>query len=167
MAGATGPCCQGLVDFVNVYSNLDQTIAAFGNPGSNVLFELANEVSSDFDITMAATTGQITFLRTGVYLMSFSVSGLLVAFPFPTPLWSFGLFRNGTLIPGSVFSSFSLAPDIILTSAASSCIVQINAGDVVTLQNTTIAAVNLISTAFGSAAPVNSTSLNVTLLQAL
>jgi hypothetical protein len=167
VAGPEGPCCPGVVNYLNLYSNLDQTVAAFGSPGSSVLFELANEVTPDFDITLAPTTGQVTFLRKGVYLMSFTVTGLLAAFPFPTPIWSFGLFVNGTLVPGSVFSSFSLAPDIILTSAASSVVVQVNAGDVLTLQNTTVAAVNLISSAFGSAAPVNSTSLNVTLLQAL
>jgi len=165
--GPEGPCCPGVTDYINVYSNQDQTVAAYSNPGSTVLFELANQVSSDFDISLAPTTGQITFLRKGIYELSFTVTGLLVAFPFPTPIWSFGLFLNGTLVPGSVFASFSLAPDIILTSAASSCIIQVNAGDVLTLRNTTLGAVNLISSAFGSAVPVNSSSLNATLIQAL
>jgi hypothetical protein len=95
--GPEGPCCPGVVNYANLFSNLNQTLASSGNPGSVVLFEQANAVlATDFDISLAPTTGQITFLSGGIYEISYSTTGL-VLFPTPVPTWSFGLFLDNTV----------------------------------------------------------------------
>lgn len=166
--GPMGPCCPVTIPFANVFSNVDQVIAPAGNPGDIVLFNAANAVSaSAFDISAVGTTGQIVFLKNGIYSLDTLVEGLLADFPFPVPVWAFGLFLDGVFIPGSNFASFSLSPDIILTHAGAAVITQVNAGQVLTLQNTSTGTVDLRSSAVGSTVPITSAAINITLLQAL
>jgi Collagen triple helix repeat (20 copies) len=162
--GPQGPCCQlpgGSTTVANVYSVLDQSIPS----GGVVLFEAANVVSvSDFDVSLAPTTGAVTFLTTGVYHISWTVEGQLTPpFPAPVPAWSFTLYLDGAPIPGSTFSSFTLFPDEATTTAAGTVIVSVAAGQVLTLQSSSTLPVSIVSTIPGSLLPETSSSIVIEL----
>jgi Collagen triple helix repeat (20 copies) len=159
--GDQGPCCVPTVAFANVFNEDEQLIDTLGNPNDTVLFSNNNAVSSDFDISSISSTGEIRFLRTGVYSIEYTVEGLLNDFDFPVPIWTFGLFLNNGLIPGSVFGSFSLSPDIILTHTGGGVIISVNAGDLLTLKNTSTLPVSIVSSPLGSLFPTASASINI------
>lgn len=158
-AGPQGPCCSNVVStsMANVYSLLDQTMAS----GEAVTFENTNAiVTADYDTSLTSTTGAITFLKAGIYSIGFTVEGQLTPpFPAPVPAWSFSLYLDGTPVPGGCFSSFTLFPDELTTTAAGTVIVQVNAGQVLTLQSTATLPVSIISNIPGSIIPVTSASL--------
>lgn len=157
--GAQGPCCPGSSSSTlgtNVYSVMDQSIPSNGV----VLFESANVSSSAFNISLAPTTGQIAFLATGIYRISWTVEGQLTPpFPAPVPAWSFTLFLDGSPVPGSTFSSFTLFPDEATSTAAGTVIIAVTAGQVLTLQSSSTLPVSIISTIPGSLFPETSASI--------
>jgi hypothetical protein len=159
--GPQGPCCPSILAFANVYNNSSQLTGAFGDATDVVLFDSNNAVSAHFDLTSMSTTGEIRFLRSGIYSIEFTIEGLLDNFAFPVPIWTFGLFLDNILIPGSIFGSFSLSPDIIMTHAGGEVIIQVNAGQVLTLRNTSIEAVNIVGSPLGSALPTTPASVNI------
>ncbi len=75
--GPQGPCCSSTTttsSAASLYSLLDQSIL----PGSSVLFENTGLVTPiDFDLSLVATTGEITFLKSGIYNISWRADGLL------------------------------------------------------------------------------------------
>ncbi len=161
-AGATGPvgpCCpSGSTKAVaNLYSVLNQPIS----PGAVVTFENSNAVTGTaFDFSLASTTGQVTFLKTGLYTLQWEVEGQLTPpFPAPVPAWAFALYLNGVTVPGSCFSSFTLFPEESTKAAAGAVTVAVTAGQVLTLQSTSTLPVNIVSSLFGSLLPVTSASL--------
>lgn len=166
IVGPQGPCCgnTATVSYANVFSNLDQTIASTGLPGDTVLFEGVNPTTADVDISMAATTGAIVLNTAGVYKIDYVVQGLTDTFPFPTPVWSFGIFLDSAVIPGSVVSSFALAPDVILTHSNGTVIVTVAAGQTITMQNTGTLATDLVATPIGSVLPCASAAISIVLL---
>jgi len=159
LTGPQGPCCNNFVisSIANIYSLQDQSI----DSGENVTFENTNAiVSADYDTTLASTTGQITFLKSGIYSIGFTVEGQLTPpFPAPTPAWSFSLYLDGVPVSGACFSSFTLFPDELTTTAAGTVIVPVNAGQVLTLQSSSTLPVSIISSVPGSIIPVTSASL--------
>lgn len=156
--GPDGPCAPVISAFTNVYSLADQTIA----PGQSVMLELSSANSGDFDITLAGTTGQVTVLASGYYLLNWGIDGLLTPpYPNPVPAWSFGIYINGVFLPGSAQGSFTITPDAIVKHASSYFIIHLNAGDVLTLVNTSTLPVNVVSNPFGSSVPTAAARLNI------
>lgn len=157
--GPQGPCCSSSVNsaVLNLYSLLDQSIA----PGSVVAFENANATTPlAFDTSLASTTGEITFLSGGVFGITWNVEGQLTPpFPAPVPAWSFSLFLDGIPVSGACFSSFTLFPEELTTSAGGKVIISVAAGQVLTLQNTSTLPVSVVSGLPGSTIPVVSTAL--------
>ncbi len=157
--GPQGPCCSNIVShsMANVYSLLDQAMPS----GASVMFQNTNAiVAADYDTTLMNVTGAITFLKTGIYSIGFTVEGQLTPpFPSPTPAWSFSLYLDGVPIPGACFSSFTLFPDELTTTAAGTVIVPVNAGQVLTLRSTSTLPVSITSSLAGSTIPVTSASL--------
>jgi hypothetical protein len=141
----------------NVYSLLDQAVPS----GASVLFQNTNAiVAADYDTSLMSTTGAITFLKTGTYSIGFTVEGQLTPpFPSPVPAWSFSLYLDGIPVPGGCFSSFTLFPDELVTTAAGTVVVPVNAGQVLTLQSTSTLPVSITSSLSGSTIPVTSASL--------
>lgn len=89
--GPQGPCCPGqggIISAANVYSLVDQMIPS----GGVVTFESANVVTSDYDVSMAPTTGGVAFLNTGIYRISWTVEGQLT--PPSQPQCQPGLFLS-------------------------------------------------------------------------
>ena len=159
VVGPTGPCCPVSLSVANIYSVEDQTIST----NQSVLFQNVNAIAvADYDISLMATTGEVIFLKTGIYAISFTVEGLLTPpFPDPVPAWSFSLYLDGSPVPGGCFSSFTLFPDQLTTTAAGKVIVYVASGQVLTLQSTSILPVNIVSSVFGSIIPVTSASITI------
>ena len=162
--GAQGPCCPITGSYTSVYSLFDQDIP----PGGSPFLENVSATTASFDLTLAPTTGQITVLKSGVYLVNWGVDGLLTPpYPAPVPAWSFGVFVNGSLDPSTVSGSFSITPDDICTHNSAVSIITLMAGDVIQLVNTSTMTVTATGTVFGSAVPVAAARLNLSLLTAL
>ncbi len=154
VTGLQGPCCQtpaNAAPYANVYSQLDQSVA----PGNAVVLESVNAITStSFDVSMASINGQITFLKSGIYSVDWMLEGRLTPpFPSPVPAWSFSLYLDGTPIPGSCFSAFTLFPEELTRSCRGGVIISVNAGQVLTLQSTSILPVSIITSVPGSLLP--------------
>lgn len=159
--GPQGPCCGTTASTVvaGLYSLVDQSLPA----GSPVLFENTNTITpGDFDISLASSTGQITFLTAGTYSITWRVDGQLTPpFPDPVPAWSLSLFLDGIPVPGSCFAGFSLFPDLLTSNGASNVIVVIGEGQVLTLQNSSLLPISLIASTPGSALQQISATLSI------
>jgi len=159
--GVAGPCCPLTGAFASVYSLVPQTIAS----SQPVSLESVSATTSAFDLTNAAANGEVTVLQNGFYFVEWGLDGILTPpFPSPVPAWSFGIFVNGVLNPGSTSGSFSSSPDDIVTHNSGEVIIQLSAGDIVTLVNTSISSVNAVADPLGSAVPTVCARLNIILL---
>ena len=156
--GPRGPCCPQIKPFTSIYSLTDQILC----PGQSVVLELISDTTASFDLTMAPITGAVKVLRAGHYSINWEVDGLLTP-PYSGPVlaWSFALYVNGVLVPGSVSGSFSTDPDDICTQNSGTLIMPLSAGDVVTLVNTSTADFTAVATIPGSSVPVVSARLNM------
>lgn len=126
-------CCEV---YANVFSMVDQPLGPFGSPTDFVKFEQQNIVSADIDISSANLTGEISFLKSGIYSLSYSVeASLLPPFPAPVPSWAFAMFKNGVMVPGSSFGGFNQSPDDDIENAAGQLIISLAAGDKIKLRN--------------------------------
>lgn len=160
-AGATGNaglcCASGLPGFVNVYSQVAQTISPFGAPGDTVLFEGLNISSSHFDTSLASTTGSVVVLADGTYKIDYTAEGRVLTVPF---VWTLGLYLDSALIPGSTFGNYDDEP--LATSAAGSVIIDVSAGQAISLRSNSSAPFTLFSGV--GVNPVTSASLKITVL---
>lgn len=163
----TRNCC--CVSYANVYSNNHQMLQAFGNGGDAVLFHSQNAVTGpDFDLTAMGITGEIKFLSSHVYSLRYGAEARVdPPVPSPIPSFSFGLFLNGALIPGSVQSGYTQAPVDDTLPINSQVIVSVNAGDVLKLRNTSSLAVSLNPTGISVQLPVTVASLNIHCLDSM
>ncbi len=168
--GTPGLDCQGgCIRYVNTYATTAQTIGAYGSGTDTVLFDAVNEVSTgDFNLTMSNITGDITFLKHGVYHLAWQLQARITPpVPNPVPSWSFGFWLNGVLVPGSVYSGFTQAPGDDACHSTGDVIIEVNAGDKLRLRNTSISSVSLNPNITGSVFPITIASINVECLEAL
>lgn len=162
--GPQGPCCPLTGTYTSIYSLLNQTLL----PGMNATFELVSQTTASFDLSMTAITGAVTCLKSGIYLVNWDVVGLLTPpYPSPVPAWSFGLYNNGVLAGSSTSAAFSISPDDRATHNSAAFIIQIMAGDVITLKNTSTMSISANATILGSTVPIAATRLNLVLLTVL
>ena len=161
LQGPQGPCCSTntATSVAGLYSLVNQSLL----PGIPVFFENTGVVTlADYDLSLAGTTGQITFLKSGIYNIIWRADGLITPpFQFPPIEWSLTLYLDGVEIPGSSFSGFSLFPEEFSTNVASSTLISVTAGQVLTLQNTTTVSVSLIASHLGSIVTSNSAALTI------
>lgn len=152
------------VTYAHVYSVMDQDISAAGT----VVFENINTATASFDLTMASTTGEVKFLKSGIYRLQFTVQGgLTPPLPQPIPDWAFALYINGSHVPGSTFGAFTHSPDDRPQCTGGEVIASVMEGDILTLQSTSIAPVSLNGPIFGSLEPLVSGSISIYLLAPL
>lgn len=153
-------CCES---FANVYSNTKQVIQPYNLAGDAVLFNLQNAVSaSDFDLSMMGSTGDIKFLRHGIYQLQWQLQAAIAPpIPNPVPSWSFGLWVNGILVPGSIYSGFTQAPSDDDCHSTGNVIIEMKVGDLLRLRNTSVNIVNLEPNVDGSVFPITIASITI------
>lgn len=159
-------CCES---YCNAFSSTNQIISAFGNSADFVSFNQQNAVSTaDFDLTALSSSGQLKFLKHGVYDIAWQLQGRIQPpIPSPVPSWSFGLWLNSALIPGSIYSAFTQSPNDSVTANSSNVQIEVKAGDILMLRNTCNYTVLLDPNVIGSVFPITVASLSVTCLKDL
>ncbi len=143
--GPQGPCCSSSgAAVMNAYSVTDQFLPSL----SVCLFEATNLVTTTYyDTSMLPTTGEVTFLKSGTYVISWTAEGQLTPpFPDPVPAWSLSLFLDNAPVPGGCFSGFTLFPAELTNNTGGTVIIYINAGQVLKLANTSTLPISLLST---------------------
>jgi len=159
----------GCQRWANVYASVPLVVGAYNTPTDMVLFDQKNAVtSSDFDLSMANISGDLKFLKHGIYHLSWQLQGRIVPpVPQPVPSWSFGFWLNGVLVPGSIYSGYTQAPGDDACHSTGEVIVEVKAGDTLRLRNTSISAVNLNPNVTGSVFPITIASVNIECLKEL
>ncbi len=158
-------CCCKI--YANVHTSMQQIVKAFGLPADAILFDKQNAVTAgDFDLTLAASSGDIKFLKHGIYHLQWQVQGrILPPVPVPVPSWSFGFAINSVLVPGSNYSGFTQAPGDGPCHSTGDVIVEVFAGDVLRLINTSVIDVNLDPTVTGVVFPITIASISIVALE--
>ncbi len=160
--------CHCPIEFAEVYSSKAQTLGAspgINMPGQTVVMENTIMSTSGIDVTNAATTGQIIVKVAGWYDVTLGVTGSLNPIPSPLPCWTVSLFQNGALVPGSTFANLPLSPEQHANESVSDVFIHCNAGDVLTLANTSSATLFTTSPTVGTNAVVNSATFKIILLK--
>src|SRR5260221_173357 len=135
------------VPYINLYSNLDQVLDANGGATDMCKFEKINSVTApDFDITLAASQGQIKVLTAGTYVLQWFADGRLHSpFPSPVPSWGLSLYKNSVSVGGSSQVGFTQSPDDDSISLSAEVIIDLAVNDVLMLKNICKSSINLLS----------------------
>lgn len=159
-------CCER---YLNVYASIPQILTPYNGGGDAVLFDKQNSISlGDFDVSQAATLGEIIFLKHGVYLLIWEIQAKTTPpVDAPVPSWSIGFWVNGSLVPGSVFSGFTQSPNDDTTHVNGQVICEIPAGGILLLRNTSTVSISLNPNPATSAFPITVSSVIVTCLKEL
>lgn len=90
----------------NIYATIPQIIGPYSSATDTVILDATNWVSpGSFDLTNTPSTGEIIFLKKGVYHLQWQLQARITPpVPNPVPSWSFGFWVNGVLVPGSIYS---------------------------------------------------------------
>ena len=176
LQGAPGVCtseqCQGAAggcqSYANVWAQPPQILGPNGSPNDAVLFQFQNAATAaDFDLTMMAVNGSIKFLKSGDYSISYGAEAKVSQpIPLPVPSFSFGLWKNATLIPGSTISGYTQAPGDDTIQVNGQVMVSVSAGDVIKLRNASTNGVDMTPNTVGIVFPVTVATLNIHCLKA-
>jgi len=153
-------CCEA---YANVYANPAQILTPFGGASDTVLFQGQNAVSvGDFDLSMMSVDGSVKFLKSGTYSIRWGAEAKVEPpIPSPTPSFSFGLWLNNVIVPGSTLSGYTQAPNDDTLPIASEVIIDILAGDVLKLRNASNFPLDMSPNTTGIMFPVAVASLNI------
>jgi len=176
MQGAPGKDCDctgtgnggvGCVSYANIWAQPPQVIAAFGTGADAVLFQSTNAIiAADFDLTKMAVDGSVKFLKAGVYRINFGAEAKVSQpIPFPIPSFSFGLWLNNVLVPGSTISGFTQAGSDDTLQVTGEVMIAIAAGDVLKLRNASSNSVDMTPNTVGIIFPVTVATLNINCLK--
>lgn len=160
-------CCD--VEFAEVYSITNQLLGASPAPntsGQTVLLEQTVFSTSNIDVLQAAASGRIKVNKAGWYDVATGICAALNPIASPLPVWSLSLFKNGVIVPGSTFASMTLSPEQKANEIFADVFVHCDAGDELTLANTSTAPIQLSAPSLGTNAQTNSAFLKITLLKA-
>lgn len=165
-SGKECECCER---YCNIYGSPPQLLGAFGSATDTVLFQNQNAVSTgDFDLSMISVTGDVKFLKAGVYSIRWGAEAKVEPpIPSPTPSFSFGLWLNGSSVLGSVQSGYTQAPNDDTLPIASAVMITVAAGDLLRLRNASSLPVNMNPNTIGIVFPVTIASLNIHCLKSI
>jgi len=154
-------CCCGA--YANIFGLPPQILQPFGQAGDTVLFQGQNAVSvGDFDLTTIGADGEVKFLKAGVYYINWGAEAKVQPpIPDPTPSFSFGLWMNNVLVPGSTLSGYTQAPNDDTLHISGEVIINVNARDVLKLRNASSLTVDMAPNTIGIQFPVTVASLNI------
>jgi len=178
MQGPQGPagkdcdCTNSSLPYGNVYATVAQVIQAYNVPAvaDTVLFSSQNAISSplDFDLSQMNVTGDVKFLKHGIYHMAWQLQARITPpIPSPVPSWSFGFWLDGVLVPGSIYSGFTQAPGDDACHSTGDVIIEVKANQLLRLRNTSVSSVNLNPNVTGSVFPITIASINIECLKSL
>jgi len=158
--------------YLNVFASVAQIIQPYNAPAlaDQVLFDSQNANSGplDFDLSQMNISGDIKFLKHGIYHLQWQLQARITSpVPNPVPSWSFGFWLNGALVPGSIYSGFTQAPGDDACHSTGDIIIEVKAGDLLRLRNTSISQVALNPNVTGSVFPITIASINVEGLKSL
>ncbi|MES2875444.1 MAG: collagen-like protein [Bacteroidota bacterium] len=154
--------------YANVYSLATQTKSAFGGGSDTVMFDHQNEVSADFDISMKNITGEIKFLKHGIYSIAWAAQARITPpVPEPVPSWSLGFWLDGVVIGGSVASGFSQSPNDDTTHATAQVIVEVKAGQILSLRNACSFSIVMDPHTLGALFPIANAGIDIVLVKEL
>jgi hypothetical protein len=164
-----GECGCDKPEFAEVYSQLPQSLIA--SPGASlsggiVKFENVIISTANIDSSQSNISGQIKVNLAGWYDVAAGMTAYLNPIPNPLPVFSLSLFVNGNIVPGSTFSNLPLSPAQGSNEITADTFIYLNAGDVVTLGNTSNAQLFLAAPSLGTNAQTNSAYLKIQLLRA-
>lgn len=153
-------CCQR---YLNVFSDQPQAKGAFGSATDTILFNQQLAISAgDFDITQMGTTGEIKFLKHGVYHIGFEIQARVQPpIPIPVPSWAIAIFINGLVVHGSEFSGFSQAASDDTSHLSSTIVIEVQANDVLTVKNISTNPLSMDPSTIGIAIPSCTASISV------
>ncbi len=154
--------------YMNIWSELPQVLGAFSSANDAVLFQHKNAlVAADFDLSMMAVDGSVKFLKAAVYRIAFSAEGKVSQpIPVPVPSFSYALWKNGVIVPGSTSSGFTQAPADDTIQVNGEVMIDVLAGDVLKLRNATSNGIDMVPNIVGILFPVTVASLNIFCLKA-
>lgn len=168
--GPAGPAGSGNNPYASVFATIAQTIQPYNAPAvaDQVLFDSQDAVSSgDWDLSQMNTTGDIKFLKHGIYHLTWQLQARIATLIQPVPSWSFGLWLNGVLVPGSIYSGFTSSPNDDAAHSTGDIIIEVKANDMLRLRNTSVNIVSLNPNISGSVFPITIASVNAECLKLL
>lgn len=159
-------CCES---YVNVWAQPPQILSPFGGGNDTVLFQNQNAVvAADFDLTMMAITGDVKFLKAGVYSISYGAEAKVSQpIPLPVPSFSFGLWLNNVIVNGSTISGYTQAPGDDTIQVNGQVMIPIAAGDILRLRNASSNGIDMTPNTVGIVFPVTVATLNIHCLKQL
>lgn len=117
---------------------------------------------------MMAIDGSIKFLKAGVYRVNFGAEAKVSQpIPLPVPSFSFGLWKNAVLVPGSTISGYTQAPGDDTIQVNGEVMIAFAAGDVLKLRNASSNGIDMTPNTVGIVFPVTVATLNINCLKAL
>jgi hypothetical protein len=154
------PCCES---FLNVFGLPPQQLTAFGAGNDAVKFQANNALTPlDFDLSTMSVDGSVKFLKAGIYYVSWGVQARVQQpIPLPVPSFSFGVWRNDILIPGSTLSGYTQAPGDDTVHLNGEIIIEVAANDEIKIRNAAAVNVDLDPNTVGIQFPVTVSTLNV------
>lgn len=159
-------CCES---YANVWAQPPQILGAFGTLNDTVLFQFQNAVvAADFDLSTMSSDGSIRFLKSGVYRVAYGAEAKVSQpIPVPVPSFSFGLWKNGVLIPGSTISGYTQAPGDDTIQVVGEVMIAIVANDIIKLRNASSNGIDMTPNTVGIVFPVTVATLNINCLKAM
>jgi hypothetical protein len=159
-------CCES---YCNIWAQPPQILGAFGAANDSVLFQFQNAVTAaDFDLTMMSSTGEVKFLKSGVYRINYGAEAKVSApIPVPVPSFSFGLWKNNVIVPGSTISGFTQAGADDTLQVTGEVMLVIAAGDIFKLRNASSNSVDMTPNTVGIVFPVTVATMNISCLKSL
>ena len=159
-------CCES---YCNVWAQPPQILGPNGSATDAVVFQFQNAVvAADFDLSQMSVDGSVKFLKAGAYSIAYGAEAKVSQpIPLPVPSFSFGLWRNGVLIPGSTISGYTQAPGDDTIQVNGQVMIDIAIGDILKLRNASSNGVDMTPNTVGIAFPVTVATLNIHCLKAL
>lgn len=158
-------CCES---YANVWAQPPQILGPNGAANDAVLFQFQNAVvAADFDLSMMAVDGSVKFLKAGVYRINYGAEAKVSQpIPVPVPSYSFGLWKQNVLVPGSTISGYTQAPGDDTLQITGEVMIDIAANDVIKLRNASSNGVDMTPNTVGIVFPVTVATLNINCLKA-
>lgn len=159
-------CCES---YANLWAQPPQILGPFGSATDTVLFQNQNAVvAADFDFSQIALSGEVKFLKSGVYRIAYGAEAKVSQpIPLPVPSFSFGLWLNNVIVPGSTISGYTQAPGDDTIQVNGEVIIHVSANDLLKLRNASSNGIDMTPNTVGIVFPVTVATLNIICVKSL